>query len=196
MVDPANDPAPGELAGEQGKLASCGQARVFLTTMSKKSPVRRGSWTECDGSQSVCELTEVCQQRDEKLESCFETPRSFFLGADGRLEGWMAGWLDGPSWVRNKTVKSANHTTIVFRGDASAAVGRRRRPLGAQLLLRSTDATASERPVLAAHHQGAFHMRLHRRGRAIQQSHDCGGAQCQLGDLARLFLHIVSFTHG
>ena len=115
----------------------------------------------------------------------------------------MAGWLDGYDkplnfpWAKlvYKTVKSANHTTRVSRGtrrrlwDGGAAPG-------AQLLLRSTDATASERPVLAAHHQGAFHMRLHRRGRAIQQSHDCGGAQCQLGDLARLFLHIVSITHG
>ena len=66
------DPAPGELAGEQGKLASCGQARVFLTTMSKKSPVRRDgsmSWTDAmDLSLCVSEVRGVSTKTRETRE--------------------------------------------------------------------------------------------------------------------------------
>ena len=55
--------------------------RTFLTTMSKKSPVRRDgsmSWTDAM-DLSLCVRSEVCQQRHEKLERVALKRRALFL---------------------------------------------------------------------------------------------------------------------
>jgi hypothetical protein len=49
---------------------------------------------------SLCVSSEVCQQRHEKLESCFETPRSFSLS--GLMGAWKDGWQDGWMVMTNR----------------------------------------------------------------------------------------------